>query len=98
MADYYTEQVGQRLPDPQWIREMSAAGLVLLSKDKAIRHDHRDVIVSCAAKVFLLPDQSSTAVEQAERIVFHRHRIALKARGPGPMVYILRPKSIDREL
>jgi hypothetical protein len=33
MADHYTEQVGQRLPDPQWIREMSAAGLVLLSLD-----------------------------------------------------------------
>jgi hypothetical protein len=98
MADHYSEQVGQRLPDPQWIREMSAAGLVLLSKDHAVRHDHRDVIVSCEAKVFLLPDQSSAAADQAARIVFHRHRIALKAQRRGPMIYILRPKTIDREL
>lgn len=98
MADHYTEHVGQRLPDPQWIREMSSAGLVLLSKDKAIRHDHREVIVACAAKVFLLPDQRSTAAEQAERIIFHRHRIGMKVRDPGPMIYILRPTTVDREL
>lgn len=98
MAERYTEHVGQRLPDPQWIEEMSAAGLVLLSKDKAMRHDHREVIVRSQAKVFLLPDQSSSAVAQAERIVIHRHRIALKARRQGPMIYILRSGNLEREL
>ncbi len=96
MAEVYTEKVGERKADVDWIPEIASRGLPILSKDNALKSDpERQAIIDSAARVFLLPDTQRPAVEQIARFVHHRYRIALRCRRDGPYIYLLFPKKVE---
>jgi hypothetical protein len=98
MAEAYTEQGGQRLGDDDWIREQSAGGLVLFTKDGRIRKDHLEAVVEASAKIFMLPDRSMNAAAQLQRFEYHKFRIAMAAAKPGPTGYLLQPQALEKWL
>lgn len=96
MAEVYTENVGQRKDDVDWIPEIAGRGLPILSKDNGLKSDpERQAIIDSAARVFLLPDTQRPAVEQTARFVYHRYRIALRCHRDGPYIYLLFPKKLE---
>jgi hypothetical protein len=96
MADVYGEALGQKLGDVEWIPDVTEQGLVILSKDSALRHgDELEAIIESTARVFLAPDAQSTAAAQIERFTTNRFRIAMRARKPGPLVCIVRPSNLE---
>jgi hypothetical protein len=98
MREIYGEQGAQNLTgDSLWIEEVSARGLVILSKDsKSLCGVHRADIEEHGAKVFILPQQNLNGDEMAERFIRHKYRIARKAEKDGPMIYRLYPTQIKR--
>lgn len=96
MREEYGQELGQKLPDPDWIHEMTEKGLVLLSKDAQIRKVHADDVVSANARVFLIPDQQSPAAAMIERYVNSASRIARAARQSGPFIYMVHRDNMKR--
>jgi hypothetical protein len=97
MTDYYGEQEAQRLPDVEWIPDVTGAGFVIFSKDSGLKTSpERDAVVACGARVFLLPDAQAPARHMIERYVANRFRIARRARRPGPYIFMVRPDRLER--
>lgn len=97
MADYYGEDVGQRLPDVEWIPDVTGAGLVIFSKDGGLKTSpESDAIAAAGSRVFLLPDTQAPAAEMIDRYVRNRFRIAQRSRKPGPYIYMVRPNSLEK--
>lgn len=96
MAEVYDSDVAQALDDPDWIKEMTDCDLVLLSKDKSIRTDHVETVIATGARLFLLPDQKHPAKVMIERYVSARYKIAMRAKKPGPFIFMVGPnKRVD---
>jgi hypothetical protein len=96
LADVFTERRGQRTPDPDWIRHAARNGLVIFTKDDRLLVEHRRVIRSVKAKLFVLSHAGLAGTVQLERYVEHRYRIARAARKAGPLAYRLYPKVMNR--
>jgi hypothetical protein len=74
-------------PDPEWIRDATGRGWVIISGDKGIREDgvNRHAVIKARAKVFLLTDTTSRGAEWAASLVMARKkilRIAEQNNGP----------------
>jgi hypothetical protein len=65
-------------PDPDWIKDCSKNGWLIISGDKGIEYDgiNRFAVAESRAKVFLLADSSSRGAEWAASLVLARHKIA----------------------
>jgi PIN domain-containing protein len=98
MVELYGDADAEKLEDPAWITEITTEfGLVLFSKDANIRRDHRDVVIECSARAFLLPDAEERATEQVGRYAGTKHKIAMRSRRSGPFIYMVRRGYLDHE-
>ena len=73
--------------DPIWIEHCAAKEWVIVTGDKAIETDpvNRQAVIDFKAKVFLLEENNSRAVEWASAIIVGRKRIVITAKdNDGP--------------
>src|SRR5579863_3035242 len=64
-------------PDPIWIRHCAKEEWVVITGDKAIETDpiNRQAVIDCCAKVILLEENNSRAVEWAAAMIVARRRM-----------------------
>ncbi len=98
MADVYGERVGQGLRDEVWLRDVGERGWVVLMKDDAIRRRpaERDALIAGGVRAFCLTNAQLRGEEQARRLVENRHRILRQAAQPGPYIYGVYERRIQR--
>jgi hypothetical protein len=98
MADVYGEKAAQLLPDEVWLRDAGENDWVVLTKDDVIRRRpaERDALTEAEVRVFCLTNRNMRAAAQTERFVANRHRIVRQARKPGPYIYGVYDKRLQR--
>jgi hypothetical protein len=84
-SETYTDDM---MADPDWIADCSKqVDLIVITGDKAIETDpiNRRAVIDCRAKIFLLEENNSRAIEWASAIIVARRRILEIAHGTdGP--------------
>jgi PIN domain-containing protein len=95
MADVYPDL--DDLDDVVWIREQTELGRVLLTKDRQIRRNEaeKEAVQASSARMFTIPKASLTGAQMADRLVRNRHRIAQRARRPGPYIYLVHEHGLE---
>jgi hypothetical protein len=98
MAAVYGEQIGQRLLDETWLLDVGQRGWVVLMKDDAIRRRpaERDALIAGGVRAFCLTNAQLKGEEQARRFVANLGRILRQAGRPGPYIYGVYERRIDR--
>ena len=98
MASVYGEEAAQRLRDEVWLRDVGERGWVVLMKDDAIRRrpSEREALIEAGVRAFCLTNAQLRGAEQAARFVENRHRILRQARKPGPYIYGVYERRIQR--
>jgi hypothetical protein len=88
MRERYGELTGQRTEDPDWIRDATRDGHVLLCKDKRIakRPVEARAIVTAGAKAFALGNGELTGPAMAERFLRHQDSIFRRCADAAPFV------------
>jgi hypothetical protein len=74
-------------PDPVWIERCANKDWVIVTGDKAIETDpiNRQAVIDFKAKVFLLDENNSRAIEWASAIIVGRRKLATVTRdNDGP--------------
>jgi hypothetical protein len=89
MADVYPDL--DTLEDVVWIREQTALGRVLLTKDRQIRRNEaeKEAVKASRARMFTIPKASLTGPQMADRLARNRHRIVQRSRRSGPYIYLV---------
>lgn len=83
-------------PDPIWIERCAKEEWVVITGDKAIETDaiNRQAVIDCCAKVILLEENNSRAIEWASAvIVARRHMVKIVHENDGPFFVSLRKTS-----
>jgi hypothetical protein len=96
MAELYPDGLDQFIGDDQWIADVSDRGWVALTKDAAIVRRHADALRRSTLRAFALSNANITGPEMAERFRRNRHRIAQRARRPGPFVDVVHKDRLER--
>lgn len=74
-------------PDPVWIERCALKGWVIVSGDKGIETDpiNRQAVIDSKAKVFILDENNSRAVEWAAALIVGRRKmVAVAHENDGP--------------
>lgn len=95
MSDVF-ENDGQHVGDDQWIRFVANEGWIALTKDASIISAHTETLESTSIRLFALPNSNLTGPQMAERFSANLHRIVQRARKPGPYVYVVQSRGIER--
>lgn len=93
MRERYGEAPGQTVSDPVWIREATASGECILTKDArvATRPAEAQTIYMCDARVFAFAKADLTADQMIAVLLTQADAIRRWAtRTPGPLVAALR--------
>lgn len=98
MAEFYGEQAGQGLKDETWLRDAGRHGWIVLMKDDAIRRRpaERDALIEGGVRAFCLTNAQLRGDQQASRFVENRHRILPQSQQPGPYIYGVYERRVDR--
>ncbi len=98
MASVYGEETAQSLRDEVWLRDAGERGWIVLMKDDAIRRRpaEREALIDAGVRAFCLTNAQLRGAEQAARFVENRHRILRQARKPGPYIYGVYERRIQR--
>lgn len=96
MCELYPDGADQRVPDDQWIAEVSSRGWIALTKDIAILRRHREALERSTLRLFALDSSKLRGDQMAERFQRHIHRIIHRARHPGPYVYVVHHNCLER--
>jgi hypothetical protein len=98
MADVYGEQIGQRLTDETWLRDIGRRDWVVLMKDDAIRRRpaEREALIAGGVRAFCLTNAQLRGDEQARRLVANLDAIQRQAANPGPYIYGVYENGIRR--
>lgn len=96
MADVYPEGQDEHVHDDDWINRAHDEGWVGLTKDYNIIRDHTDALSSTTLRVFSLNNAHLTGPEMAERFDVQLNRIIQQAAKPGPYVYVIGSKGLER--
>lgn len=97
----HAEVFGKRdevVADAEWLERCGRQGWVALTKDRRIRYRPAEVAVirRHGVRAFVIPRGSLTAAEQASRFVANAARIAAACEAPGPFVYAVHERRIER--
>lgn len=97
LAERYPE-TEEFIADDVWIREVTADGLVILMKDDRIRRKPREqeAILESEARAFVVTNARLTGGRLAELFVANRHRIIQRARHPGPYIFGVYARRLER--
>lgn len=99
MDERYGASASQDVADVDWIREASALGECLLTKDVAIARNptEAEVIHNCDARVFTITNAHLTGPGMLARLLLHEGTVFRWARRtPPPFVLGLGPTGIAR--
>ncbi len=98
LAEVYGERRAQELEDEEWIEHAGRENWVVLTKDDRIRYRHaeRDAFVAAGLRVFCLTTGKLRAEQQTARFVNNINRIVRQARNPGPYIYAVYEKRVER--
>lgn len=98
LADIYGERRAQEVEDQEWIERAGREGWVVLTKDDRIRYRkvERDAFVAAKLRVFCLTTAKLRANEQTARFVNNINRILQRLRKPGPYIYGVYEKRLER--
>jgi hypothetical protein len=88
LAERY-EETEEFVADEDWIREVTADGLVILMKDDRIRRKPQEqrAILESESRAFVVTNANLTGEQLAGLFVENRHRIIQRSRHPGPYIY-----------
>lgn len=98
MAERYGHDLGERLEDPEWIRDASEQGEAILCKDKMIarRPPEAQAVHMCEAKVFALGTGALTGPQMVERFLAHERQIMQLCNAKGPFVALVNGHNVRR--
>ncbi len=96
MADVYTGGKDERVPDDDWILRADSEGWIALTKDYSIIRDHIETLATTSLRVFSLNNANLTGQQMAERFDHHLNRIVQRATKPGPYLYVVGSKGLER--
>lgn len=99
MDERYGRDVSQEIADVDWIRDASAMGECLITKDVAIARNpaEAEIVYNCDARVFAITNARITGPEMFARLVQHEPAIFRWARRtPPPFVLGLGPTGVAR--
>lgn len=96
MADVYPDGEDERIPDDDWIIRADSEGWVALTKDYSIIRDHVDTLAATNLRVFSLNNANLTGPQMAERFDLQLNRIVQQATKPGPYLYVVGSKGLER--
>lgn len=87
MRERYGEETGQRLSDTTWIRDATALGGAILTKDARVakRPAEAQTIYMCDARVFAFAKAEITAAQMIDILLLRAagiHRWAARTHGP----------------
>jgi uncharacterized protein with PIN domain len=98
LAEVYGEERSQRVEDERWIERAGREDWVVLTKDDRIRYRkvERDAFVAANLRVFCLTTATLGKEDQTARFVKNINRIVQRARKPGPYIYAVYEKRLER--
>ena len=71
-------------------------GWVASTKDYSIIRDHSDVLAETTLRVFAFNNANVTGPELVGRLEINFNRILQRARKPGPYVWVITPRGLQR--
>jgi endo-1,4-beta-D-glucanase Y len=86
----------EREKDPDWIREQTTLGRVLLTRDKLRHAGEKSAVAQHAARMFLVAGSAKSGAEQARYIENNIDRIIQRCRKTGPFIYRIDAGGIER--
>jgi hypothetical protein len=86
----------ERVRDDDWIRRADAEGWVALTKDYSIIRDHIDTLATTSLRIFSLNNANLTGPQMVKRFDLHLNRIVQRASRPGPYLYVIGSKGLER--
>ena len=88
MRERYGERRAQTIPDVEWLRDVGAAGLVVLMKDKRIRTRPAEqaAVRAHSVRCFCVARGDLTGAQTAEAFVRSRAAILRACVEPGPFI------------
>lgn len=99
LAEYYGVPRDQEIADHQWMLEAAQHGLPVLGCDSKHRRRRRPaeraVLIDAGVQNFIL-NGSISAAENVERVVHNLTAILAACDMPGPFVYRVHPRRIER--
>lgn len=97
MYERYGQQIAQSLPDPPWIEEVSADGLIILTADQNFRYHklEKQAMEKGAARVFVLSNAEVDGPTAAQWFINNRYRIFRQSLKPGPRLYVVYENGVD---
>lgn len=96
MADVYPDGADERVADDDWILRADQEGWIALTKDYAIVRDHVETLAVTTLRVFSLNNANLTGPQMAERFDQHLNRIVQQAVKPGPYLYVVGARGLER--
>jgi len=98
MREHYGEELAQLTDDPDWISLIAERNWIGFHKDAAIRRNEREwrTVIATGARLFCVPRADITADQLARRYLDNLDAIARAAMQPGPFIYGVYPKAIER--
>lgn len=88
-----TEQSEQ---DPDWIREQTEAGRVLICRDQLRHPGEKEAVLEHGARMFRVARSAKNGVEQGDYLSNNINRIVQRARKPGPYIYRVDRNGIEK--
>ncbi len=100
MREHYGEGYGQEVQDVDWITLAAQRDWVAFHKDDHIRRNEleRQTVMNVAARMFCIGNAQITAEDAANRYICNFKVIAMAAQQPGPFIYAVHPRRIERLL
>lgn len=98
LAEDYGMPDDESVPDEVWLRDVSHAGRVALTKDARIsrRPAERLVVDQFSVRVFAITNMSLRSQQMADLVIANLSRMVRACEQPGPFIYSLHPDRIDR--
>ncbi len=91
-------RVAEGVPDTEWLERAGREGWIVFTKDTRLRYrvDEVAALVRHRVRVFVLTAGNLGASEQAARFVNNLNRIRRVSRRPGPYVYAVHARGLER--
>jgi hypothetical protein len=98
LAEHYGMPADEKVEDTTWLQDTAAFGWACVAKDERIRRRPAEklAVQRHGARMFYFTRGDLTAQQMADRIIANVDAIADACREPGPFVYVIHPRRIER--
>lgn len=100
LAEHYGIPADEGITDEQWLEYAGREGKAVLMKDARIRRNEAErlVVVEFAVRCFCISNQAITGDEMAERFLANLPAMEAACAQPGPFIYAVHERRIERLL